>query len=419
MAYSDREFIPGHYCRDCGWPFTASQKRTVCQVLEACQRRQALPLHERGQGCPYNNRVHPEWRALHSSRTAAETETRVEAHSDMTATAAETRRSGVGGALEVPADSSGPEQRQVFVSHASHDRMAVDRLVDLLAEIGAGRLEVFCTSSPGLGIPSGEDFFSHIRKVMARSSLVVHFITPAFLRSSHCLLELGAAWAQGKAFPLLIPPLTLSDLAGGPLANLQNAALASGDGLDELRDRISGLVGVPTRTAGWASRRRRALLDITDALDAAPAGRKRLAAVGVRGSHLEIWSLREDGAVFHSWWPDDEGRRRWNMPHRFPVPDNVADIAVASAGPSHAEVFAVDGQGTLWRRTWRGSKGWSADWKKFDQRVSAPITACSYRDGHIEVFAQDQQIGTVIHSWRSGSEDWNDWIHLDEGLEVD
>ena len=95
VTYSGQEFIPGHYCRDCGWPFTSSQKRTVCQVPAACQRRQALPLHERGQGCPYNDRVHPEWRALHSSRTAAGIQTRVETHSDTTATAPETRRSAV------------------------------------------------------------------------------------------------------------------------------------------------------------------------------------------------------------------------------------------------------------------------------------------------------------------------------------
>lgn len=66
QAGADQEFIPGHYCRLCGWPFTASQRRTQCQVPRACQRRQELPLHLRGYGCPYNDRVHPEWRDLHS-----------------------------------------------------------------------------------------------------------------------------------------------------------------------------------------------------------------------------------------------------------------------------------------------------------------------------------------------------------------
>jgi hypothetical protein len=66
VAYLGEEFIPGHYCRDCGWPFTASQRRTHCQVRRACSRRQELPLEQRDYGCPYNDRVHPEWRGLHS-----------------------------------------------------------------------------------------------------------------------------------------------------------------------------------------------------------------------------------------------------------------------------------------------------------------------------------------------------------------
>jgi hypothetical protein len=60
------EFLPGHYCRDCGWPFTASQRRTHCQVRQGCMRRQELPLDQRDYGCAYNDRVHPEWRDLHS-----------------------------------------------------------------------------------------------------------------------------------------------------------------------------------------------------------------------------------------------------------------------------------------------------------------------------------------------------------------
>jgi len=56
---SSREFIPGRYCRDCGWPFPASHNRAHCRVPQACMRRQELPLSLRGPGCPRNNRVHP------------------------------------------------------------------------------------------------------------------------------------------------------------------------------------------------------------------------------------------------------------------------------------------------------------------------------------------------------------------------
>ena len=67
VRYSSEEFIPGAYCRDCGWPFKVSQmKNKKCQVLNACRRRQELPLNQRDQGCRYDDRVHPEWREQHS-----------------------------------------------------------------------------------------------------------------------------------------------------------------------------------------------------------------------------------------------------------------------------------------------------------------------------------------------------------------
>lgn len=60
------EFIPGRYCHDCGWPFPASHNRAHCRVQHACKRRQELPIYLRGYGCPRNDRMHPEWRDLHS-----------------------------------------------------------------------------------------------------------------------------------------------------------------------------------------------------------------------------------------------------------------------------------------------------------------------------------------------------------------
>jgi hypothetical protein len=64
LATDAEQFTPGRYCRNCGWPFTPSQNRTVCQVPQACARRRELPMTQRGRGCPRNNRVHPEWRPV-------------------------------------------------------------------------------------------------------------------------------------------------------------------------------------------------------------------------------------------------------------------------------------------------------------------------------------------------------------------
>jgi hypothetical protein len=66
----DGDFIPGHYCRACGWPFTTKQRRTRCQSDPACRRRQQIPLSQRGSDS--SDRVHPEWLAL-QQRAAATT----------------------------------------------------------------------------------------------------------------------------------------------------------------------------------------------------------------------------------------------------------------------------------------------------------------------------------------------------------
>lgn len=141
----------------------------------------------------------------------------------------------------------------------------------------------------------------------------------------------------------------------------------------------------------------------------------RLAALGVRGHHLEIWALNAEGRISHSWWPRDGGDEIWNKPYDFHAPSGIVDLAAASRGPEHGEVFAVDDHGTLWHRWW-WPYSWS-EWHQFDGRVMPPLAACSYADGHIEIFARHPTEDSMIHaySWEAGK--WSGWVPLDEGIE--
>jgi len=309
------------------------------------------------------------------------------------------------------------QRSKVFISHASSDRKAVDVLIDLVGGIGSGAVDVFCTSSPGFDVPAGTGFFQYIQELLQRSALIIHFITPAFLRSDFCMLELGAAWAQGKSFPMLAPPLTIKDLQGSPLASLQLATVTSGDGLDKLRDHMGDLLGIPGRTAGWADRRDRTIRYLKEALgDSSPAPSERLAALGVRDDHIELWSLNTEGQVTHTWWPRNDGGEFWNQPCDFQAPGGTVDIAVGSRGPGHAEVFAVDTSGRLWHRWWSEASRWSG-WHVFQSNpITPPITVCSLRDGHIEVFALDAATRSVIHSWSNEPGLWSEWIPMDRGV---
>src|SRR5262249_46280999 len=152
-------------------------------------------------------------------------------------------------------------------SHANRDKEVVVRLIDSLASaMGVPPDNIFCTSSPGHDIPPGAPFFDYMRRGLERSSLILNFITPAFLKSQFCMLQLGAALAYGRAFPMLVPPLDQGDMPGGPVANIQATPL-SADGLDRLMDRVQQILGAPRTVAGWGSRRDRALQYLTEVLD--------------------------------------------------------------------------------------------------------------------------------------------------------
>lgn len=313
----------------------------------------------------------------------------------------------------MPGQDSRP---QIFISHAHRDKAAVDPLIDLLSDISGRRLEIFCSSSPGFDVPPGKEFFAYIGNILKSSAFVVHFITPAFLHSDFCMLELGAAWAEGKAFPMLAPPLTPDDIAlrGGPLVSMQLPTLVSGDVLDKLRDMVSQLVEYTTPTAGWVSRRDRTVGYILGALERSNSWQiSRLAAVGTRGDRLEIWALDGNGRINHSWWPSDDNQdTHWSRVYDFSAPSGGVDIAVGSRGPNHTEVFVVDNRGSLWHRWWSPEYNWSG-WRKFDDDVAGPLTACSFQDDHIEIFAIRKSSGSVIHIWSNEPGVWSNWTPFD------
>jgi hypothetical protein len=139
-----------------------------------------------------------------------------------------------------------------------------------------------------------------------------------------------------------------------------------------------------------------------------PAPLVRLAAVGVRGEYLDAWALRTDGTISHAWWPRDAEGRAWSEREDFTAPGGTVDIATASRGPGHAEVFAIDQYGNLWHRWWLLAEGW-APWQKFTDHVAGPVAACSHADGHIRVFVTDPDSNVIKYSSSSVPGNWDPW----------
>lgn len=92
---------------------------------------------------------------------------------------------------------------KVFISHSSADRDAADAFVKLLRDaLGGLRAgDIRCTSVEGYGLPAGTAFETQLRREISEAESLVALLTPACLRSTYVLFELGARWETGH--PLL------------------------------------------------------------------------------------------------------------------------------------------------------------------------------------------------------------------------
>lgn len=149
------------------------------------------------------------------------------------------------------------EEGRLFVSHASEDEAIADALADLL-RLGTDlpRRRIFCTSLPGMGIPEGEDnYIGYLRRQLQHAVLVLPLITPSFLESQVCLVELGAMWAMElPAFPVIVPPSTYPELEA-ILGKVQCARIDQPGSLARLKDRVAREFNVEAPSDAWEAKR--------------------------------------------------------------------------------------------------------------------------------------------------------------------
>jgi len=163
-------------------------------------------------------------------------------------------------------------ETKLFISHASKDKILIDKFVDLL-DTGCGlpRAEIFCTSLEDLGVPPGMDFIQFIKSTIQNPSFVVLMLSPNYYNSVFCLCELGASWALSLSiFPIVIPPLKKSDIQD-ILAVTQLGELTDSSCLDNLRDEVITAHAIEdSPTATWSVKRDQFLNDLPDILRELP-----------------------------------------------------------------------------------------------------------------------------------------------------
>lgn len=133
------------------------------------------------------------------------------------------------------------KMKKVFISHSSGDKDYVEKIVELLTDIGMRSDQIFCSSIPGHGIPIGEDIYDYLRKEFVQNELCVIFVlSQNYYNSVPCLNEMGAAWVlQNKYYAILLPGFSFSEIEGA--VNPRKIALKLDDDERELKEKLGEL----------------------------------------------------------------------------------------------------------------------------------------------------------------------------------
>lgn len=132
--------------------------------------------------------------------------------------------------------------KQIFVSHAVADKALADKFVAFLKEaIGAPARSIFCSSIDGHNIPLGYDFNNYMKEQIQRPQLVILLMTPRYMESWFCLMELGATWAKSlNALPIVVPPIKF-DAVSSTLGLKQGWSINKHSKLIDLRKMVQDI----------------------------------------------------------------------------------------------------------------------------------------------------------------------------------
>ena len=263
---------------------------------------------------------------------------------------------------------------RIFVSHAAKDADLVEEFVDLLQlGVNVHPDDVFCSSLPGMNIPTGVAFVQHIKSQIAAPEIVLLLISPEFLKSQFCNNEVGASWALSlPIYPLLVPPIDYSDVRG-VLDGVQVAKLSDKEKLNDLRDDLTEKLGLTAfRTSHWERKRDKFLgwlnnsarsVDTPDATTVSKTpseavtstnswlklGNRYFQALkferrGASGLHIELEpQTAEDDAALNKLRPDPQGFRRDSIPFAFQNDGGFARVEdVASVSQGDRNVWSFD-----------------------------------------------------------------------------
>ena len=139
--------------------------------------------------------------------------------------------------------------KKIFISHASADEPIIKSLTDdlLVGALSVKVSDIFCTTTDGMKIGSGEDWRDSIQEALRKSKVTLLVITPNYKESEVCMCEMGAAWVtSSKVLPFIVDPITYAKV-GIIQQPKQIENLLEQKSLDRLRDVIQEILEIDPR----------------------------------------------------------------------------------------------------------------------------------------------------------------------------
>lgn len=165
--------------------------------------------------------------------------------------------------------------KKIFISHSAKDKGIADAFVDLILQgaLSVPISEIFCVSTDGTKIKSGDDWRDSIKKNILSAKINFLLISPNYKESEVCLNEMGAAWmTDSKVLPLIIEPINYKTV-GVIQEPKQIEKLLDEASLDRVKDIVQDELNIESsqiKSDRWTAKKREFLIKVRKHLDSNP-----------------------------------------------------------------------------------------------------------------------------------------------------
>jgi len=140
-----------------------------------------------------------------------------------------------------------PKEIKIFISHSGKDKPIIDDFIDLILHgaLSVSIDKIFCTSTDGTKITSGDDWRASILEALKTAKINFLIITPNYKESEICMNEMGAVWVtDARVIPLIVEPINYKTV-GIIQEPIQIEKLIDEKSLDRIKDIIQKELSIP------------------------------------------------------------------------------------------------------------------------------------------------------------------------------